>query len=108
MIRRPPRSTLFPYTTLFRSGEVLAEELEVVEAVAVGEELRRPHRHPVFDLGCEQLEPLGEAVAVEQLRLVVEESGHAALQLAARQDRRAHRLIQSSQAVYHARWVISP
>src|SRR3712207_9197715 len=24
MIRRPPRSTLFPYTTLFRSDEVLA------------------------------------------------------------------------------------
>src|SRR5687768_17867934 len=24
MIRRPPRSTLFPYTTLFRSGEKLA------------------------------------------------------------------------------------
>src|SRR5947209_16397603 len=23
MIRRPPRSTLFPYTTLFRSGELL-------------------------------------------------------------------------------------
>src|SRR5258708_14415297 len=23
MIRRPPRSTLFPYTTLFRSGSVL-------------------------------------------------------------------------------------
>src|SRR3712207_7238883 len=23
MIRRPPRSTLFPYTTLFRSGEVI-------------------------------------------------------------------------------------
>src|SRR5256885_9653190 len=27
MIRRPPRSTLFPYTTLFRSGHV---ELELV------------------------------------------------------------------------------
>src|SRR5260370_42526068 len=28
MIRRPPRSTLFPYTTLFRSqGEVIAEAL---------------------------------------------------------------------------------
>src|SRR2546428_6727205 len=27
MIRRPPRSTLFPYTTLFRS-EVLADALE--------------------------------------------------------------------------------
>src|SRR3712207_6922388 len=25
MIRRPPRSTLFPYTTLFRSGFVRAE-----------------------------------------------------------------------------------
>src|SRR2546422_2234092 len=25
MIRRPPRSTLFPYTTLFRSHEALAE-----------------------------------------------------------------------------------
>src|SRR2546430_6157031 len=24
MIRRPPRSTLFPYTTLFRSGEWIA------------------------------------------------------------------------------------
>src|SRR3712207_8068602 len=24
MIRRPPRSTLFPYTTLFRSGEILS------------------------------------------------------------------------------------
>src|SRR2546422_9467982 len=25
MIRRPPRSTLFPYTTLFRSGQTLLE-----------------------------------------------------------------------------------
>src|SRR2546429_3519681 len=24
MIRRPPRSTLFPYTTLFRSGETMS------------------------------------------------------------------------------------
>src|SRR3712207_8507600 len=27
MIRRPPRSTLFPYTTLFRSNEVLPEDM---------------------------------------------------------------------------------
>src|SRR5687767_15669391 len=26
MIRRPPRSTLFPYTTLFRSGVILVAE----------------------------------------------------------------------------------
>src|SRR3712207_6962042 len=31
MIRRPPRSTLFPYTTLFRS----VEQVEEIEAAAV-------------------------------------------------------------------------
>src|SRR3712207_9161670 len=36
MIRRPPRSTLFPYTTLFRSDELPhAERLVVVPAVTV-------------------------------------------------------------------------
>src|SRR3712207_823443 len=29
MIRRPPRSTLFPYTTLFRSAYLEGEEIEV-------------------------------------------------------------------------------
>src|SRR3989441_5546194 len=28
MIRRPPRSTLFPYTTLFRSGDVMKESAQ--------------------------------------------------------------------------------
>src|SRR3712207_9025332 len=31
MIRRPPRSTLLPYTTLFRSEEVRAEEVLVLD-----------------------------------------------------------------------------
>src|SRR5258708_11679583 len=30
MIRRPPRSTLFPYTTLFRSGHAAAEEIKLM------------------------------------------------------------------------------
>src|SRR3712207_8728246 len=39
MIRRPPRSTLFPYTTLFRSeggggGRVMVEEEGVAEGVS--------------------------------------------------------------------------
>src|SRR3712207_8926140 len=38
MIRRPPRSTLFPYTTLFRSGVRRAQQ-----PPAVAEE----HAHPV-------------------------------------------------------------
>src|SRR3712207_3681024 len=34
MIRRPPRSTLFPYTTLFRSG--CEEDVALVAAVGAG------------------------------------------------------------------------
>src|SRR3712207_7863355 len=34
MIRRPPRSTLFPYTTLFRSQELYAEGLDQVQRLA--------------------------------------------------------------------------
>src|SRR2546422_7725830 len=41
MIRRPPRSTLFPYTTLFRSIAVLEQpELELLDFML--EESRRP------------------------------------------------------------------
>src|SRR5256885_7369098 len=39
MIRRPPRSTLFPYTTLFRSNEGLAAS--VVDLLRPGNELQR-------------------------------------------------------------------
>src|SRR5258705_5998219 len=51
MIRRPPRSTLFPYTTLFRSAEGVAAAhedcvgaLEVVEADHLEVHLRQPRR----------------------------------------------------------------
>ena len=33
MIRRPPRSTLFPYTTLFRSSETMLHKEEVMNAL---------------------------------------------------------------------------
>src|SRR2546422_5014337 len=55
MIRRPPRSTLFPYTTLFRSrlggfGELLqvvVREAEVVEhLVRMGHKLVDALEHP--------------------------------------------------------------
>src|SRR3712207_9509117 len=36
MIRRPPRSTLFPYTTLFRSAVALAQRNITVNAVSPG------------------------------------------------------------------------
>src|SRR3712207_9343004 len=40
MIRRPPRSTLFPYTTLFRSRDLPAEH-GLLDGQAVLEVLRR-------------------------------------------------------------------
>src|SRR5436309_11797787 len=53
MLRRPPRSTLFPYTTLFRSrrlaararcgGEVREQRLLVEDEIR-----RRDHRDPVY------------------------------------------------------------
>src|SRR3712207_7465063 len=36
MIRRPPRSTLFPYTTLFRSGSRCGDEIAVAIERAQG------------------------------------------------------------------------
>src|SRR4051812_49686927 len=37
MIRRPPRSTLFPYTTLFRSEKVAKEKLIEIEKLFLKE-----------------------------------------------------------------------
>src|SRR2546427_3961044 len=46
MIRRPPRSTLFPYTTLFRSQAVDRDGLEVaIRAVLVPDTELRAQRH---------------------------------------------------------------
>src|SRR2546422_1646051 len=60
MIRRPPRSTLFPYTTLFRSGEVemdVGGMTSLADARHARADLTRsvrhgPHdRHPVGEPG---------------------------------------------------------
>src|SRR5258705_10892136 len=55
MIRRPPRSTLFPYTTLFRSEEGLL----------LGQEVRVLHEQRVAHVGCEG----GEAEATGRVAL---------------------------------------
>src|SRR3989475_11142354 len=54
MIRRPPRSTLFPYTTLFRS-QVARELYRVL----------KPRARAIFS------EPFGNSSLLERLRLVV-------------------------------------
>src|SRR3712207_8002662 len=47
MIRRPPRSTLFPYTTLFRSRRASAQAVGRSRAPETeAHALRAPPRHP--------------------------------------------------------------
>src|SRR5256885_5960412 len=69
MIRRPPRSTLFPYTTLFRSSAdegLLGERAEDLDR-ALQERL--------------EVLPMGTAVVVDQLhlRVLAEDARHAAI-----------------------------
>src|SRR2546430_16313015 len=47
MIRRPPRSTLFPYTTLFRSPAGAEHHVPVPRILPDGSRLRRDHQ-PAF------------------------------------------------------------
>src|SRR5687767_15201434 len=61
MIRRPPRSTLFPYTTLFRSGEDVDPDLATTLDIA-------GHR----DTGGLDL-PVGDPARFEGLEAVVAE-----------------------------------
>src|SRR3712207_8697262 len=66
MIRRPPRSTLFPYTTLFRSVEVRVERDEGVGAVAdLAAAVEQHHVRPLTGLDGR---PEQRVVLVERLR----------------------------------------
>src|SRR5258708_11179952 len=55
MIRRPPRSTLFPYTTLFRSAEILGAAQREVPAIGLATVYRN----------IKQLMEAGEVQAVD-------------------------------------------
>src|SRR3712207_9143321 len=55
MIRRPPRSTLFPYTTLFRSGLIL-DPITLLKDATIGDALRLMRENkiggiPIIDNG---------------------------------------------------------
>src|SRR5258708_10886642 len=80
MIRRPPRSTLFPYTTLFRSRLLPVLARGPADQLALGF-LRVQDRHGAVDL--------------EQRNLLVE--GRGALQ-----DRKSTRLNSSHQIISYA------
>src|SRR5256885_4597605 len=82
MIRRPPRSTLFPYTTLFRS--LLAQSQRVVAAAV---ETFRVHAAKVANAGQRDVDEL------------VEEVPHAP---AAERDRKSTRLNSSHLVISYA------
>src|SRR2546430_7660143 len=87
MIRRPPRSTLFPYTTLFRSG--VADELKgetPLGFIVLKAGVRRPHH-----------EIVGEVV-----QLVRERIGPVASFKAATVDRKSTRLNSSHSQISYA------
>src|SRR3712207_7342028 len=54
MIRRPPRSTLFPYTTLFRS-DLVVEPLLLVERALAQIDQRRGVDVDVVEAGADRL-----------------------------------------------------
>src|SRR2546422_2132481 len=56
MIRRPPRSTLFPYTTLFRSHRIIShsEQLELLGADEAPQPLQQLHHRPGVALAVGQ------------------------------------------------------
>src|SRR3712207_7086394 len=88
MIRRPPRSTLFPYTTLFRSARPHQRRRVAPQPLAEALDLRRraPRRRP---LPAGHVEP----------ELVLE-SAHALLQRAG--DRKSTRLNSSHANISYA------
>src|SRR6202051_4338337 len=67
MIRRPPRSTLFPYTTLFRSpGDLVLQRLELDER----------GREPGHDLVAdEEIAVVGDRLEVAEIRHVLVAAG---------------------------------
>src|SRR2546430_8754540 len=52
MIRRPPRSTLFPYTTLFRSERFVAARARASTLKQYRARLTSQHANSVLSRGC--------------------------------------------------------
>src|SRR5437016_9382123 len=61
MIRRPPRSTLFPYTTLFRSRRALRLHKMAPREIAVTE--MRANLHVDWNASAQALHALKDALA---------------------------------------------
>src|SRR2546427_7119280 len=65
MIRRPPRSTLFPYTTLFRSKKAMSI-LSKERSVSLSTAIESPRNR--IDFPADRAEPIGRRLALGKLR----------------------------------------
>src|SRR3712207_6991863 len=82
MIRRPPRSTLFPYTTLFRShncASLVEDHYPVAQEARVAQRSGAHHEREVAVVGelPQQLEQLPAAPRVEDRKSTRLNSSHA-------------------------------
>src|SRR2546422_8637749 len=121
MIRRPPRSTLFPYTTLFRShllergqrlDDVRRVEAEMVKSLAVpGQEApdarRRIQRLEQLDLALARAEQGRPYVLVRDRRLLEERQPERVAVEAIRVRQPIHHDADVVNASHHARSPLS-
>src|SRR3712207_8728026 len=63
MIRRPPRSTLFPYTTLFRSPVAFPRAVHPAERLRQHEHERKQHEQSGAHAGWIELQGAGHGVS---------------------------------------------
>src|SRR3712207_8494382 len=90
MIRRPPRSTLFPYTTLFRSLDAQVKQVE-----AAGGTVRQAY----LRMGRPDGEIIGLAEEIGAGLIVMGSRGHGGLR---RADRKSTRLNSSHANISYA------
>src|SRR5437588_2106636 len=76
MIRRPPRSTLFPYTTLFRSPLLVEEVGRSTDEATVLERTPAPPTRLHRGIGAHLLDRCPEGQRVEAVRGVVRSEEH--------------------------------
>src|SRR2546430_10280621 len=87
MIRRPPRSTLFPYTTLFRSQieappVQLQGGIHIVELAACFEPERQPSRFPLPRYGLGGVPPIDVPAPVRDRKSTRLNSSHSQISYA--------------------------
>src|SRR3712207_7505570 len=97
MIRRPPRSTLFPYTTLFRSMDA-SDERFVAKTTVLIENVE----HHVEEEEQEWFPKVREALGRNQLQEIGERSEEHTSELQSRQYLVCRLLLEKKKTIYYA------